>query len=93
MSTLNKKYPLIFNFVINTYYNLLSKLYSLVLYLFFSALKMPTTAHLADEAALVPAPGKGVVEGPVPRPQGRRVRADGAAAQPDRAAEVRVARS
>ena len=54
---------------------------------------MPTTAHLADEAALVPAPGEGVVEGPVPRPQGRRVRADGAAAQPDRAAEVRVARS
>ena len=50
-------------------------------------------AHLADEAALVPAPGEGVVEGPVPRPQGRRVRADGAAAQPDRAAEVRVARS
>ena len=92
MSTLNKKYPLNFNFVINTYYNLLSKLYSLVLYLFFSALKMPP-AHLADEAALVPAPGEGVVEGPVPRPQGRRVRADGAAAQPDRAAEVRVARS
>ena len=50
-------------------------------------------AHLADEAALVSAPGEGVVEGPVPRPQGRRVRADGAAAQPDRAAEVRVARS
>ena len=53
---------------------------------------MPT-AHLADEAALVPAPGKGVVEGAVPRPQGRRVRADGAAAQPDRATEVRLARS
>ena len=50
-------------------------------------------ANLADEAALVPAPGEGVVEGPVPRPQGRRVRADGAAAEPDRAAEVRVARS
>ena len=61
--------------------------YTLVSYLFFFI------AHLADEAALVPAPGEGVVEGPVPRPQGRRVRADGAAAQSDRAAEVRVARS
>ena len=59
----------------------------------FLAQKMPIYAHLADEAALVPAPGKGVVEGAVPRPQGRRVRADGAAAQPDRAAEVCVARS
>ena len=54
---------------------------------------MPTNAHLADEAALVPAPGKGVIEGPVPRLQGRRVCTDGATAQPDRAAEVRVARS
>ena len=85
-----KKYSLIFNFVINAYYDLLSKLYTLASYLFFSRLQ---DAHLADEAALVPAPGEGVVEGPVPRPQGRRVRADGAAAQPDRAAEVRVARS
>ena len=89
---LNIKCPLNLYFIINAHYKILYKLYTLLSYSYLAYNKMPTT-HLADEAALVPAPGKGVVEGPVPRPQGRRVRADGAAAQPDRATEVCLARS